>query len=219
MTLGDIKVNEDFVASKLVFMTTGGANEKTTFKGKTVNKEYVYWFEEDDPEEGAGWYLNADGDGEVNCNSVALPLGDGILVSRMSNEPDAGLLCAGEVGTAPVTKDFPNSGYTPVGNCCPATIKLGDITVNEDFVASKIVFMTTGGANEKTTFKGKTVNKEFVYWLAEDDPEEGAGWYLNADGDGETNYNDLIEFEAGDGFLVSRMSNEPDATLTLPSAL
>lgn len=137
----------------------------------------------------------------------------------MSNEPDAGLLCSGEVSTQPVTKDFPNSGYTPIGNCCPMTIKLGDITVNEDFVASKIVFMTTGGANEKTTFKGKTVNKEFVYWLEADEPEEGAGWYLNADGDGETNYNNLVEFEAGSGFLVSRMSNEPDATLTLPKSL
>ena len=219
MTLGDIKVNDDFVASKLVFMTTGGANEKTTFKGKTVNKEYVYWFEEDEPEEGAGWYLNADGDGEVNCNSVSLPLGDGILVSRTGSEVDAQLVYAGEVYTQPVTKGFANSGYTPVGNCCPMTIKLGDITVNEDFVASKIVFMTTGGANEKTTFKGKTVNKEFVYWLEEDEPEEGAGWYLNADGDGETNYNDLIEFGAGEGFLVSRTGSEADATVTLPSAL
>jgi len=219
MTLGDIKPNDEFVRSKLVFMTTGGANAKTTFGGKSVNKEYVYWFEEDDPEEGAGWYLNADGDGETNCNSEPLPMGDGILVSRSASETDAALVYAGEVSTEPVTKSFANSGYTPVGNCCPKTIKLGDIVPNDEFVRSKIVFMTTGGANEKTTFGGKTVNKEFVYWFEEDDPEEGAGWYLNADGDGETNYNDLIEFEAGEGFLVSRSASEAQATITLPSAL
>ena len=219
MTLGDIKVNEDFINSKIVFMTTGGANAKTTFGGKTVNQEYVYWLAEDDPEDGEGWYLSKDGDGEVNCNDVAIPMGTGFLVSRSTIEPDAGLLYAGEVNTEPVTKDFPSSGYTLVGNCCPKKITLGDITVNEDFVNSKIVFMTTGGANAKITFGGKEVNKEFVYWTAEDDPEEGAGWYLSKDGDGETNYNTLIEFEAGEGFLVSRSSIEPDATITLPKAL
>ena len=55
MTLGDIKVNDDFVSSKIVFMTTGGATAKTTFGGKTVSQEYVYWFAEDDPEDGEGW--------------------------------------------------------------------------------------------------------------------------------------------------------------------
>ena len=137
----------------------------------------------------------------------------------MSDEADAGLICSGQVSTAPVTKAFPNSGYAPVGNCCPMPIKLGDITVNEDFVASKIVFMTTGGATARTTFGGKTVAKEYVYWFAEDDPEDGAGWYLAKDEDATVNCNDSVEFAAGEGFLVSRMSDEPDATLTLPKAL
>jgi len=217
LTLGDIKVNEDFVNSKLVFMTTGGANAKTTWKGKSVNKEYVYWLDED-AEDGEGWYLNADTDATVNCNDVALPLGDGVLVSRTGSETDAQLICSGEVYSSPVTKDFANSGYTPVGNCCPTEITIGDITVNEDFVNSKIVFMTTGGANAKTTWKGKTVNKEYVYWLDED-AEDGAGWYLNADTDATVNCNDTITFAAGEGFLVSRTGSETDATITLPSAL
>ena len=218
MTLGDIKVNDDFVNSKLVFMTSGGANAKTTFGNKSVNKEYVYWFEEDEPEDGEGWYLNADVDATENCNDVALPFGSGILVSRMSSETDAGLVLSGQVSTSPVTKAFPVSGYTPIGNCCPMTINIGDITVNEDFVNSKIVFMTTGGANAKTTWKGKTVNKEYVYWL-EEDAEDGAGWYLDADGDAEVNQNDLVKISAGGGFLVSRANTEPDATVTIPSAL
>ena len=219
MTLGDIKVNEDFVNSKLVFMTSGGANAKTTFGGKQVEKSYVYWFASDDPEDGEGWYLAKDEDATVNCNDVVLPFGDGILVSRMASETDAALVCAGQVSTQPVTKGFPNSGYTPVGNCCPMPIKLGDITVNDDFVNSKLVFMTTGGANAKIEFGGKQVEKSFVYWFAEDDPEDGAGWYLAKDEDATVNYNNLIEFDAGEGFLISRMASETDATITLPKAL
>ena len=219
MTLGDIKVNEDFVNSKVMFMTTGGATARTTFGTKTVQKAYVYWFAGDDPEDGEGWYLAADEDATVNCNDVVIPYGDGILINRMSDEPDAELVCSGQVSTSPVTKDFPNSGYTPVGNCSPVTINLGDITVNEDFVNSKVMFMTTGGATARTTFGTKTVQKAYVYWFAEDDPEDGAGWYLAADEDATVNCNDTVEFAAGEGFLVNRMSDEPDATITLPKAL
>jgi hypothetical protein len=96
---------------------------------------------------------------------------------------------------------------------------LGDITPNEDFVASSIQFMTAGGANAKTTFKGKEVKAMYIYWTAEDDPEEGPGWYLDADGDGEINQNDLVTIPAGAGFLVSRGAPEADATVTIPSAL
>ena len=219
MTLGDIKVNEDFVNSKLVFMTTGGANARTTFGGKSVAKSYVYWFAGDDPEDGEGWYLEDDEDATSNCIAEPLPYGDGILVSRMASETDAELICSGQVSTTPVTKEFVNSGYTPVGNCCPMTIKLGDITVNDKFVNSKIVFMTTGGANARTTFGGKSVAKSYVYWAADDDPEDGAGWYLEDDEDATINCNDTITFDAGEGFLVSRMASEAGAAITLPKAL
>ena len=219
MTLGDLVPNEDFVASSIQFMTAGGANVKTTFKGKTVTAKYIYWTADDDPEEGAGWYLSADGDGEVNQNSVALPMGSGFLVSRLGSEADANLVFSGEVNSQPVTPSLPNSGYNLVGNCCPKDLTLGDITPNEDFVASSIQFMTAGGANVKTTFKGKTVTAKYVYWTSEDDPEEGPGWYLSADGDGEVNQNDLISIPAGGGFLVSRLGSEADATVTIPSAL
>ena len=217
MTLGDIKVNDEFVNSKLVFMTTGGATARTTFGGKTVAQEYVYWTEED-AEDGAGWYLAKDEDATVNCNDVELPFGSGILVYRTTSEADAQLVCSGQVSTTPVTKGFPNSGYTPIGNCCPLQISLGDITVNDDFVNSKIVFMTTGGATARTTFGGKTVAKEYVYWT-EEDAEDGAGWYLAKDEDATVNCNDSITFEAGDGFLVYRTASEVSATITLPKAL
>ena len=219
MTLGDLVPNEEFVNSSIQFMTAGGANAKTTFKGKSVKAKYTYWTAGDDPEEGPGWYLEADGDGEVNQNSVSIPMGTGFLVSRMGSEADANLVFAGEVNTEPVTPSLPNAGYNLVGNCCPTDLKLGDITPNAAFVNSSIQFMTAGGANAKTTFKGKSVKAKYTYWTAGDDPEEGPGWYLEADGDGEVNQNELVDIPAGGGFLVSRMGSETTATVTIPSAL
>ena len=96
---------------------------------------------------------------------------------------------------------------------------LGDIVPNDEFVNSSIQFMTAGGANAKTTFGGKTVTAKYIYWTEDDEPEEGAGWYLDADGDAEVNQNDLVTIPAGAGFLVSRPAAEATATVTLPSAL
>ena len=121
-------------------------------------------------------------------------------------------------------KGFENSGYTivantflPVGGATDA-MTLEDIKVNDAFVNSKLVFMTTGGANAKTTWNGKSVNKSYVYWT-EDDAEDGAGWYLDADVDATVNCNETVTFDPGDGFLVNRMSSEASATITMPSAL
>jgi len=219
MTLGDIVPNDDFVVSSIQFMTAGGANAKVDFGGKQVKAMYTYWTAEDDPEDGAGWYLDADGDGEVNQNDVSLPMGTGFLVSRKGSETDAQLVYSGEVNTQPVTPSLPNSGYNLVANCCPTDLTLGDITPNEDFVVSSIQFMTPGGANAKVNFGGKEVKAMYTYWTAEDDPEDGPGWYLDADGDGEVNQNDLVTIPAGGGFLVSRKASEATATVTIPSAL
>ena len=218
MTLGDIKPNENFVTATIQFMTSGGANATTTFKGETVTAKYIYWNASDDPEQGEGWYLDNDGDGEINQNSVSIPMGQGFLVSRPSDEVNANLVYSGEVSTKPVTKKFV-SGYNLVANCSPTDITIGDIVPNDKFLTATIQFMTSGGANATTTFKGETVTAKYIYWNASDDPEQGAGWYLDNDGDGEINQNELIKIPAGSGFLVSRPSDEADAMLTLPSAL
>ena len=107
--------------------------------------------------------------------------------------------------------------FLPVGGVTDA-MTLEDIKVNDAFINSKLVFMTTGGANEKTTWNGKNVSKEYVYW-PEEDAEDGAEWYLTADVDATVNCNDTITFGPGEGFLVNRMSSEAGATITLPSAL
>ena len=216
MTLGDITPNEDFELSSIQFMTTGGATAKVSFGGKTVSAKYVYWTDED-AEDGAGWYLDADSDATVNQNDVALPMGQGFLVSRTAKETNAGFVFAGEVSSEPVTKGF-SAGYNLVGNCSPANLTIGDIMPNEDFELSSIQFMTTGGATAKVSFGGKTVSAKYVYWTDED-AEDGAGWYLDADSDATVNQNDLVALDAGVGFLVSRTAKETNAMLTIPSAL
>ena len=79
--------------------------------------------------------------------------------------------------------------------------------------------MTSGGANAKVEFNGKQVYAKYVYWPESDKPEQGAGWYLAADGDATINQNELVTIPAGGGFLVSRNVSEAAVTLTLPSAL
>ena len=96
---------------------------------------------------------------------------------------------------------------------------IGDIQPGEDFSLSSIQFMTPGGANAKVNFGGKEVKAKYVYWTAGDDPEEGPGWYLDADEEGEVNQNELVTIPAGAGFLVSRTAAETDAMITIPSAL
>ena len=95
---------------------------------------------------------------------------------------------------------------------------LGDLVPNDEFVNSRITFMTPGGATPRVSFGGKQVAQSYIYWREDDEPEEGAGWYLVADEDGEVNQNDLV-IGAGQGFLVYRNGSETDATITIPAAL
>ena len=96
---------------------------------------------------------------------------------------------------------------------------LADVKPNEEFVNSSIQFLTTGGATATVTVDGLGTKKAtYVYWTEDDGPEDGAGWYLLADDDAEYNQNDR-PIEAGAAFCVDRSTGEPEATLTIPSAL
>ena len=77
--------------------------------------------------------------------------------------------------------------------------------------------MTAGGATAKVDFNGKQVAAKYFY-VDEDDAEDGAGWYLQADEDYEYNQNS-VPLAAGEGFLVNRASGESGVTLTIPAAL
>ena len=217
MTLGDFIPNEDFVNSSIMFLTTGGATARTTFDGATVAERYTYWTADDDPEDGPGWYLYADDDATVNQNDKIVPFGQAFCVTRTQTETDATLTTAGEVQDTPVTLSFvQNMNF--VGNCSPVDLTLGDITPNEDFVNSSIMFLTTGGATARTTFDGAQVAERYTYWTADDDPEDGAGWYLYADDDAASNMNSR-PVPAGQAFCVTRTQTEADATLTIPAAI
>lgn len=216
MTLGDLTPSDDFVSSTISFMTSGGATAKVDFKGAPVSAIYSYWTEED-AEDGAGWYLEADTDATVNQNDVNLPFGTGFLVFRDASEASATVTYAGAVSTDPVTKSFATAGYNICGNCSPVNLTLGDVTVSDDFVSSTISFMTSGGATAKVDFKGSPVSAIYSYWT-EEDAEDGAGWYLEADTDATVNQND-VQLAAGAGFLVFRDAAEGSATLTIPAAL
>ena len=100
------------------------------------------------------------------------------------------------------------------------TMTLGDIKVTDGFVSSAITFLQPSGLTKEVYSDdlGKTVREQYVYWFAEDDPEQGAGWYFKADVDGEYNQN-AREIEAGEGFYVQGVSSEIGESIVIPSAL
>ena len=219
MTFGDIKPNEDFVNSQIQLLTSGGATANVTVDGLgTKRARFIYWTEDDGPEDGEGWYLDSDDDAEYNQNSRVIPFGDGYLVDRSTGEPNAALVFAGEVQDSPVTKEL-QPKFNFLGNCCPRDITFGDVTPNEDFVNSQIQLLTSGGATANVTVDGLgTKRARFIYWTEDDGAEDGAGWYLDSDDDAEYNQNSRV-ISAGSGFLVDRSTGEPNATITLPKAL
>lgn len=91
---------------------------------------------------------------------------------------------------------------------------LGDIKPNSEFISSSIQFLTTGGATAKIDDPnlGK-VYATYVYWMEEDEPVGGAGWYFYDDDEAAYNQNDRI-VPFGDAYCVDRASNETDAELT-----
>ena len=220
MKLKDLVPNEDFSLSSIMFATPGGATPRVDFKGKQVPQKYVWWTEDDEPEAGtAGWYLYDDDDGEINQGELPLPFGTGFFVYRHAAETTANLVYSGEVQQEPITLNFPNSQYNMVGNCSPVNLTLADITPNEEFSLSSIMFATPGGATPRVDFKGKQVPQKYVWWTEDDEPEAGsAGWYLYDDDDGEINQG-ALQIKAGEGFFVYRHAAETAAELQIPSPI
>ena len=211
LTLGDIVPNANVKKSSIQFLTSQGTVNKVEFDGKQVGEVYIYWREKDDPEQGEGWYLNADEDGEINQNSRVVALGDSYCVNN--KDTDAMFVYSGAVpGETP--KQFTVSGFNYIGNCVPAKIGLGDVTPNSDFKKSSIQFLTSQGTVNKVEFDGKQVGEVYTYWREKDDPEQGEGWYLNADEDGEINQGKRV-LEAGESFCVNNKDGSV-AILTFP---
>ncbi len=218
MKLKDLVPNENFIQSSIMFLTPGGATPRVDFKSKKVPQKYVWWTEDDEPEDGAGWYLYDDDDAEINQGELPIPFGTGFLVYRNGAETEANLVYAGEVQQEPITLNFPNTQYNILGNCSPVDLSLADITPNEKFVQSSIMFLTPGGATPRVDFKSKKVPQKYVWWTEDDEPEDGAGWYLYDDDDAEINQG-ALPIKAGEGFLVYRNGAESEAELQIPSPI
>ena len=222
LTLGDIKVTDGFVNSVITFLQPSGLTKTVYSEGleKTVNEQYVYWFADDDPEDGEGWYFKADKDGEFNQNSRVIAFGEGYYVQGNSKEIGESLIFAGAVKDTPTALEIASAQMNWFGNCSPTKITLGDITVSDNFVNSSIVFLQPNGLAKTIASEdlGKTVNEQYVYWFADDDPEDGEGWYFKADKDAEYNQN-AREIEAGEGFYVQGTAKEIGESIVIPSAL
>ena len=119
--------------------------------------------------------------------------------------------------TESVQMNWTCNTFVPVNG---GTMTLGDIKVTDGFVNSEIVFLQPSGLTKEVYSEdlGKTVREQYVYWFAEDDPEQGAGWYFSADEDGEYNQN-AREIEAGAGFYVQGNGSEIGESIVIPSAL
>ena len=222
MTLGGIKVTEGFVNSSIIFLQPSGLVKTINSEdlGKTVNEQYVYWFEEDEPEDGEGWYFKADKDGEYNQNARVIAVGEGYYVQGTSKELGESLVFSGAVKDTATTLEITSAQMNWFGNCTPSKITLGDITVSESFVNSSIIFLQPSGLVKTINSEdlGKTVNEQYVYWFEEDEPEDGAGWYFKADKDGEYNQN-ARNIGAGEGFYVQGTSKEIGESIVIPAAL
>lgn len=222
ITLGEIDASDDFYDSMIEFLTPDGANDTVTVDGLgTVTKSYKFWWAEDAAAGVRGWYLLADANGEYPQNDVEIPLGSAYCVTLAASEPEAYLTYAGQVFTNE-DKGFTLSfgrDFNYVGNCTPSKIVIGDIDASDDFYDSMIEFLTPDGANDTVTVDGLgTVTKSYKFWWAEDAVAGVRGWYLLADANGEYPQNGL-EIEAGAAFCVTRAVSEPDATITIPTAL
>ncbi|MBO4724950.1 MAG: hypothetical protein J5622_00415, partial [Firmicutes bacterium] len=58
--------------SVITFLQPSGLTKTVYCEGleKTVDERYVYWFADDDPEDGEGWYFKADKDGEYDLDGI-----------------------------------------------------------------------------------------------------------------------------------------------------
>ena len=91
MTLKDLVPNDAFVNSSIQFLTPGGATAKVKFNEDTYYATYKYWREDDDPEQGAGWYFASDDNGDYNQNGRIIEAGEAFCASISATELGASL--------------------------------------------------------------------------------------------------------------------------------
>ena len=91
MTLKDLVPNDAFVNSSIQFLTPGGATATVVFNEKTYKATYKYWREDDEPEQGAGWYFASDDNGDYNQNGRIIEAGEAFCADINIRELGASL--------------------------------------------------------------------------------------------------------------------------------
>ena len=221
LTLGDITPSEDFVYSTIDFLDDSGntmvINDPDV--GDGVAKSYTYWTETDAAAGVAGWYLYEDYSAEYPRNDISLKLGEAYIAACYPGEDGASLTYDGEVYKDSMPYDL-TENFNWLGNCAPAQINLGDITVDETFVYSTIDFLDDSGNtmvfNDPDV--GDGVAKSYTYWTETDAAAGVAGWYLYEDYSAEYPRNS-VAIPAGDAFIAACYPGEEGAVFTLPSAV
>ena len=225
ITLGDIAVDTDVWSdSNISFLNDTGAVKKYYHEGlgMTVNETYVYWPKASKTDAGiAGWYLLDDEDAAYSMNNVVVPLGQSYCVNCAGGEQGVKITYNGQVYDDTVSYNL-TLNFNWLGNCAPAGIKMGDITVDTDVWSdSNISFLNDTGAVKKYYHEGlgMTVNETYVYWPKASKTDAGiAGWYLLDDEDAAYSMNNVV-IDAADSFCVNCAGGEQGVTVTLPSAL
>jgi len=184
--------------------------------------EYTYLSEEYSEAlggSGAGWYmLDEVNDGDVSLsgiqNNVTLPFAEGFLAY---NNTGATLTFAGEVTSGDTELLTTLGGNAFSGNVTPIDIKIGDLTVSDDWDAAEgdflAILLPSGASAAEYTY----LNDEYAEALG----GAGAGWYmLDEVNDGDVSVsgcqNTAVTITAGQGFMIYQNTG---ATVIVPSAL
>ena len=215
ITLGSIGVSEEWDAAEGDYIArllpTGASSAEYTY----LNKDYSDAL----GGTGAGWYMLEEvNDGDVSIsgcqNDVVLPFAEGFLAF---NNTGAKLTFAGEVqtGDTELQTTLGNNAFS--GNASPVDIKIGDLTVSDDWDAAEgdflAILLPTGASLAEYTY----LSKDYSDALG----GTGAGWYLLEEvNDGDVSIsgcqNTAVTITAGQGFMIFQNTG---ANVYLPSAL
>lgn len=168
---------------------------------------------------GPGWYLLSEVDaGDVSesgiQDNVSLPFAEGFLAF---NNTGATLTFAGEVasGDTELQTTLGNNAFS--GNVSPVDIKIGDLTVSEEWDAAEgdciAILLPSGASAAEYTY----LNEDYSDALG----GTGPGWYLLSEVDaGDVSesgcQNTTVTIAAGQGFLIFQNTG---AKIYVPSAL
>ena len=225
--LGDIKPNENvsFSGTDLQLLDAEGATDTIELEGYGTVRAIFWYLPPADATDGLepGWYPISDEDDplfDYPQNDREIPFGQGFLMN--CGDGEAGVTYSGAVANKDFEKEL-DSGYNFTGNCSPVTVKLGDLTPNENlsFSGTDLQLLDAEGATDTIELEGYGTVRAIFWYLPPADATDGLepGWYPISDEDDplfDYPQNDR-EIPAGQGFLMN--CGDSNAVITIPTAL